>query len=175
MRNAVVRGVLLSFLLAVPVAQHSLATETTHVVRVTCPGGVALWLWVEGEDYDCSQPSVGEYLCHDSESSDQASARCGTGCTRVSVGSIAGCFYGDGSPSTIKPNFTVSCENGRKFDLTGVAGDTCQQIDKGTPTNPQITGGKCARTQDGEEKISTAVDCNSGCLPSQWPADCKER
>lgn len=168
--------VMLCVLAAVLIPAPAVADETTHVFQTSCPGGIPLWLWVNGDDFDCSE-TAGVYSCTDTQYGNSSSATCSRGCEEVfSTATYAGCYFGDGNPQTNEPNFTVSCSNSRKFDLTPSEGDTCTQHDEGTHDNPKITGGECSQTgDDGVKHVSTSADCDSGCGKTQPGADCKER
>ncbi|MDQ7007415.1 MAG: hypothetical protein Q9Q40_09285 [Acidobacteriota bacterium] len=162
--------------LVMALAGVAVADTTTHVATFTCPSGIPLWLWVEGDDFTCSELVPGEYKCVDLALEDSASATCTRGCEKVVIGTLAGCYHGTGSPNILEPNFSVFCDNGKEFDLKGVKGDTCTQINSGTTENPKITGGECSQTgKDGQKRTSTSVDCNLGCGPTVVPADCKQR
>ena len=148
------------------------AEEETLVYSVNCPGGVPLRLWLANEGATCTTTS-GVIECRNS-ASDSATAACSTGCDVIRIGNLVGCFHGDGNPNYNLPNFTVTCDNGRKFDLTGRDGDECSQTDTGTPSNPNITGGACYDPED-RENVSTSADCQTGCGTTKPGADCKER
>lgn len=160
---------------AVLISSPTIADETTYVHQTTCPGGIPLYLWLSGDGFDCSETG-GVYACTETQYGNSASADCSTGCQEIFVADHAGCFFGDGTPPTTVPNYTVTCENGRKFDLTAREGDTCSQNNEGTAGNPNITGGECSQTgEDGVKDVGVSADCQTGCGTAKPGADCKER
>ncbi len=159
------------FLVLTLFAPPALADDSTTVVmRHVCPGGTPLWLWVTRDGgASCSQDGD-EFFCTNS-TGDDAQANCSIGCTRVVIGNIAGCYFGDGSPNVFQPNHTITCSNGRKFDLKGREGDECETE---TDVSGNVTGGNCHKKDDPDD-ISTSANCQTGCEYSQPPADCTER
>lgn len=152
-------------------AAPAVAQEMT-VIKVPCQGGYPLWLWVEGADGACRDLGDGVMACEDASGNDLAQGSCSSGCDEVRVGSLAGCFRGDGMPNIYEPNFTLLCFD-KKIDLKGVQGDTCKVTERNQAGDP--VEAKCSQTQDGQEIVSAHATCKDGCVVSRPPGDCTVR
>ena len=144
-------------------------------ISVVCPNdGPHFVIWIEGDEGTCKETLPGLYECWEI-GNDYAGADCGFGCVETHIENVAGCRSKDSSPGgpVPEPLFTVECENDRRYELKGVAGDACSQNDEGTNGNHNVTGGQCQHEVNGEMQTSTSVDCETGCGPTQVPADCK--
>lgn len=148
-----------------------IAQEMT-VIRLPCQGGYPVWLWVDGTEGGCVDIGGGLVACENPAGTNVAQGTCSLGCTEVRIGSIAGCYRGDGPPDIYTPNFTLLCPD-KKIDLKGVEGDTCKYDEHDQAGNP--TGAKCSQTKDGEEKISAQANCKTGCVVDRPPGQCTVR
>jgi hypothetical protein len=152
------------------------ASTPLSSIDVECPdSGPHFVLWIEGSDGECKETSPGVYECWEVDG-DYAIGNCQIACVETVAENIAGCrSNGSRSPGGPVPelSFTVECENGRRYELKGINGDTCTQNDEGTEGNHNVTGGQCQQTVNQELQVSTSVDCETGCGATQVPADCK--
>ena len=144
------------------------AVEPIKVQQLACDGG-PLWLWVQGADATCENIGNGVFVCQDVD--DYSRGACSTGCQEIRLGSIAGCYRGN-QPPIAGTNFTKQCANGKVYDITGVSGDTCYDVNDASMPDG---GAECSQEVGGETVVSSRVSCKDGCVLTRPPADCRLR
>lgn len=150
------------------------APQATTSLAVEWPDdGPHFLLWIEGSDGTCRETQTDVFECWEL-GDDYAHGTCQLSCLQTTIQNVAGCADKTvvPRPDILDPAHTVACPNGRKFELKGITGDSCDT----NTENDAVTGGQCQQTDaDGEVQVSAAADCEKGCTHSEPPGDCTEK